>query len=192
MTRVEGVENVCVGEVTSAHGVRGHVKVKSFTANAEDFAAYGDLKDSSGNRSFHVEITGRIKDQFLVKIKGVDDRNAAEALRGTELFISRSQLPETAAGEFYYADLIGMTAKSPDGTVLGIVKAVYNFGAGDMLEIRKSDSDTEFVGFTDRTVPFVDLKSRTMTVIVPVSVEACSESGQAAFENGGLEGVVVK
>lgn len=177
-------ENVCVGVITSVHGVRGNVKVKSFTANAEDFAAYGELKDASGKRSLHVTVTGRIKDQFLVKVKGVDDRNAAEALRGMKLFVSRSQLPETAEGEFYYADLVGMTAKSSDGTVLGIVKAIYNFGAGDMLEIEKPDSDTEFVGFTNETVPFVNLKSRELTVEMPDFVEVKPEGSDSELRNG--------
>ncbi len=180
-------ENVCVGVITAAHGVRGFVKVKSFTANAEDFAAYGDLRDASGKRCLSVEIAGRIKDCFLVKIRGVNDRNSAEALRGTELFVSRSQLPETAEGEFYYADLVGMTAKSPDGTVLGVVKAIYNFGAGDMLEIEKPDSDTEFVGFTNKTVPAVNLKARELTVEMPDFVEVKPDGSDSELRSGAEE-----
>ncbi|CCZ21289.1 ribosome maturation factor RimM [Acetobacter sp. CAG:977] len=183
MTVASEHENVCVGVITSVHGVRGNVKVKSYTANAEDFASYGELRDASGKHCLNVEITGRIKDQFLVKVKGVNDRNAAEALRGMKLFVSRSRLPETAAGEFYYADLIGMVAKTPDGKVLGTVKAIYNFGAGDMLEIEKPDSDTEFVGFTDRTVPCVDLQKRELTVDMPDMVEADAEDEGAVSDD---------
>ena len=168
----ERENRICVGVITTAHGVRGLVKVKSFTRNAADFAAFGKLSDASAKRSFKVEIVGSNKDLFLVKIDGVTDRNAAEALRGTELFVSRSQLPETAQNEFYYADLIGMTAKSPDGNVLGKVMAVYNFGAGDMLEIEGVE---DFISFCKQNVPEVDLKTREMTVSLPESVEAKPE-----------------
>ncbi|MBR1778763.1 MAG: 16S rRNA processing protein RimM [Alphaproteobacteria bacterium] len=163
---------VCVGVITTAHGVRGLVKVKSFTQNAADFAAFGALSDASAKRSFNVQIVGSNKDLFLVQIDGVTDRNAAEALRGTELFVARSQLPETAQDEFYYADLIGMTARTPDGKVLGTVKAMYNFGAGDMLEINGVE---DFISFSKQNIPDVDLKNRVITVCLPESVEAKPE-----------------
>ena len=168
----ERENRICVGVITTAHGVRGWVKVKSFTRNAADFAAFGELSDASAKRSFKVEIVGKNKDLFLVRIDGVTDRNAAEALRGTELFVSRSQLPETAQNEFYYADLIGMTAKSPEGRVLGKVAAVYNFGAGDMLEIEGVE---DYISFSQQNVPEVDVKARVMTVCMPESVEAKPE-----------------
>ena len=163
---------VCVGVITTAHGVRGLVKVKSFTRNAADFAAFGELSDASAKRSFKVQIVGKNKDLFLVQIDSVTDRNAAEALRGTELFVSRSKLPETEQDEFYYADLVGMTAKSPEGNVLGKVAAVYNFGAGDMLEIEGVE---DFISFCQKNVPEVDVKNREMTVCLPESVEAKPE-----------------
>ena len=173
MTGTSERENlVCVGAITTAHGVRGLVKVKSFTHNAADFATFGVLCDASAKRSFKVDIVGKNKDLFLVQIDGVTDRNAAEALRGTELFVSRSQLPETLEDEFYYADLVGMTAKSPEGKVLGKVAAVYNFGAGDMLEIEGVE---DFISFCKQNVPEVDLKAREMTVCLPESVEAKPE-----------------
>ena len=163
---------VCVGVITTAHGVRGLVKVKSFTRNAADFAIFGSLCDASAKRSFKVAIVGKNKDLFLVQIDGVTDRNAAEALRGTELFVPRSKLPETVENEFYYADLVGMTAKSPEGSVLGKVVAVYNFGAGDMLEIEGVE---DFISFCQQNVPEVDLKNREMIVRLPQSVEARPE-----------------
>ena len=163
---------VRVGVITTAHGVRGLVKVKSFTRNAVDFATFGSLCDASAKRSFKVAIVGKNKDLFLVQIDGVTDRNAAEALRGTELFVPRSKLPETVENEFYYADLVGMTAKSPEGSVLGKVAAVYNFGAGDMLEIEGVE---DFISFCQQNVPEVDLKNREMIVRLPQSVEARPE-----------------
>ena len=164
---------VCVGVITTAHGVRGNVKVKSFTRNATDFAAFGPLCDASEKRSFKVKIVGKNKDLFLVQIDGVTDRNAAEALRGTELFVRRSELPETEQNEFYYVDLIGMTVKSPQGSVLGTVKAVYNFGAGDMLEIEGVE---DFISFCRQNVPEIDVENREMVVCVPESVEAKPEA----------------
>lgn len=172
MTAAERDEKICVGVITSAHGVRGHVKVRSFTAYAPDFAAYGDLKDASGTHSYAVKIVGELKDQFLVGINGVNDRNAAEQLRGVKLYIERSRLPETAEDEFYYADLIGMAVETPQGETIGSVAAVYNFGAGDVLEVKRPDSSTEFVSFTRQTVPAVDVESRVLTVCMPETVEA--------------------
>ncbi len=167
---------VCVGVITTVHGVRGNVKVKSFTRKASDFATFGTLSDRSGKRHFNVKIIGESKGVFLVQIDGVTDRTAAESLRGTELYVSRSKLPETAKDEFYYTDLIGMTAKAPDGKVLGTVKAVYNFGAGDMLEI---DKVQDFVSFTQDNIPEVDLNNRVMTVCLPNSVEAKPEKPES-------------
>lgn len=172
MTHSDEHQLVCVGVITTVHGVHGNVKVKSFTHNAADFAAYGELQDAFGKRSFKVAVVGEIKDQFLVKIDGVTDRNQAEALRGTELFVLREKLPQTAEDEFYYADLIGMTAKTPEGEVIGTVKAVYNFGAGDVLEI---ENDPDFIVFSNETVPTVDLKERFLIVRRPSSVEAKPE-----------------
>lgn len=167
---------ICVGVITTVHGVRGNVKVKSFTRNAADFAGFGPLCDASGRRSFNVEIVGESKGVFLARIDGVTDRTAAEALRGTELYVSRDKLPETAENEFYYADLIGLTAKTSDGKILGRIKAVYNFGAGDMLEI---DGVEDFVSFSQKNVPDVDLKNKTVTVCMPQSVEAKPEKPES-------------
>ena len=175
---VSGERNnlVCVGVITTVHGVRGNVKVKSFTQKAADFAGFGALCDAAGKRSFNVKIIGESKGIFLVQIDGITDRTAAEALRGTELYVSRDKLPETAENEFYYTDLVGMTAKSPDGKFLGQVKAVYNFGAGDMLEINGVD---DFVSFCDQNIPDVDLKNRVITVCLPLSVEAKPETTES-------------
>ena len=100
------------------------------------------------------------------------DRTAAEALRGTELYVPREKLPETDADEFYYVDLIGMTAKTPDGKILGKIAGVHNFGAGDMLEI---DGIDDFVSFSEKNVPAVDLKARVATICLPECVEVKPE-----------------
>ena len=180
MTKTAENGKVCVAMITTAHGVRGLVKVKSYTKQARDFASYGALSDESGRQSFNAEIVGQTGDLFLVRLDGISDRTAAEALRGVKLFVSRDSLPETADNEFYYADLIGMTAKTADGEILGKVKGVYNFGAGDMLEI---GSLADFLPFTDSVVPEVDVEHKTLTVVLPEFVEVKPEK-QDAEDNG--------
>lgn len=157
---------VCVAMITTAHGVKGQVKVKSYTKNPEDFAKYGALSD--GKKTFSVKVVGKIGDQFLVQLDTVKDRTAAEAMRGVKLYVDRSVLPELADGEFYYTDLIGLTAKTTDGKILGTVKAIHNFGAGDMLEIGES---VEFLSFTNETVPEIDLEHKILIVSLPDYVE---------------------
>lgn len=160
---------VCVGVITTVHGVRGNVKVKSFTQNAADFASFGTLSDASGKRSFKMKIVGELKDQFLAAVDGIKDRTQAETLRGVELFVDRSLLPQAEENEFYYADLIGLDAKTAEGEILGKVKAVFNFGAGDMLEI---ENVADFIPFSNQCVPDVDLKAGFLTVILPETVSA--------------------
>lgn len=157
---------ICVAMITTAHGVKGQVKVKSYTKNPEDFAKYGAVSD--GKKTFSVKVVGKIGDQFLVQLDTVKDRTAAEALRGVKLYVNRNVLPELAENEFYYADLIGLTAKTTDGKILGSVKAIHNFGAGDMLEIGES---VEFLSFTKETVPEIDFEHKTLIVHLPDYVE---------------------
>ncbi len=164
-------ELVCVASIATVHGIHGVVKVKSFTQNETDFASLGTLCDKQAKRFFDVEIVGQNKGLYLVKIDGINDRTTAEALRGVELFVERSQLPDLQEDEFYFQDLVGMTAKTPEGEVLGLVKAVYNFGAGDILEI---EGIADFVAFSEQNVPEIDMINKVMTVCLPQSVEVKS------------------
>ena len=125
-------ERVCLGAVVGVHGIRGEVKVKSFTEIDRDLGKYGDLENEDASRRFTVKVVGHSKDLLRVKIRGVDDRNTAETLIGTGLYISRTLLPELAEEEYYHADLIGLEARSTAGDKLGEVNAVYNFGAGEL------------------------------------------------------------
>ena len=161
---------LCVGIITGAHGVRGLVKLKSFTASPEDLTAYGPLSDQTGNRLFKLEILSRTKDQFLGRLSDVSDRTAAEGLKGTRLYVARAALPDPAEEEFYHADLIGLEAVGPDGDSLGKVKAVQNYGAGDFLEIAPATGPEILVPFTLAAVPEVDLKEgRVRVVMLPES-----------------------
>lgn len=173
---------VCVGVVTGAHGVRGLVRVKSFTEEPSDIAAYGPLGDAGDRRRFALEIVGTSKGVLLARIEGVADRDAAEALKGTELFVDRDALPQTGEDEYYHADLIGLPVFLPDGARYGTVRALHEFGAGDMIEIMLEDGGVSILSFTRAIVPVVDVKAERVVVSPPAMLDARGESG------GGPEG----
>jgi 16S rRNA processing protein RimM len=160
---------VCLGVVGAPHGVRGAVRVKSFTATPEDIARYGTLEDESGERHFTLRVTGAAKGDGMViaELAGVVDRDRAEALRGLRLYAPRAVLPPTGENEFYHADLVGLDVVLEDGTVLGTVIAVHDFGAGDMLEIAREAGPPALVPFTHAAVPVVDIAGRRVVVDPP-------------------------
>lgn len=177
---------VTLGAIVGAHGVRGLVRVKSFTQDQDDIAAYGSLKDVDGN-SYELTVTGRKKGLLLVRIAGIRDRNQAEALRGVELLIERDRLPEADEDEFYHADLIGLQADLAAGTHLGEVVAVQNFGAGDLLEIRREGSrETVLVPFNADVVPEIDLDGGRVLIDPPIGL--LEEKPEAADAEGFAEG----
>ncbi len=129
---------VCIAAVAAAHGLRGLVRLKSFTEAPGDCTAYGPLTNADGSRTFHCDALGMHKGQVLVGLEGVNDRTAAEALRGMRLYVLRDALPAPEdEDEFYHADLIGLAARLADGTEIGKVRAVYDFGAGVSLELSR-------------------------------------------------------
>jgi 16S rRNA processing protein RimM len=153
-----------LGVVIGAQGIRGEVKVKTFTAEPEALGDYGPLQDASATKTYPLKVLRLSKgDVVIARIKGVEDRNAAEALKGTELYVQRSALPQAGDGEFYFADLVGLTAMM-SGRVLGRVTAVHNYGAGDMLEVKTDSGRSAMVPFTDDAVPDVNLAAGTVTV----------------------------
>jgi 16S rRNA processing protein RimM len=131
---------VPVGVITGAHGVRGEVKLRSFTAEPEAIVRYNPLQTARGGS---VEITGLRGDKagFIARLKGVADRNAAEALRGTELLVDRARLPEPGEGEVYLADLVGAAVTDRDGKALGVVAGLANYGAGDLIDVKVAGRD---------------------------------------------------
>lgn len=126
---------VRVGVITGVRGIKGEVRIKSFTEVPEDVAAYGPVFDRTGERRFDLRVVGVQKGLVVARIKGVGDRNAAEALKRTELFIGRDQLPPPEEDEYYLADLEGLRAATVAGDDLGIVRGAYDFGAGAVLEL---------------------------------------------------------
>jgi 16S rRNA processing protein RimM len=158
---------VCVGVITGAQGVRGAVRIKSFTVQPEDVASYGPVADETGQRAFALRAVGRAKGVVIATIAGIADRDAAERLKGVRLYVARDKLPAPGEEEYYHADLIGLAAILPDGTVLGRVRAVHEYGAGDSLEVTRESGGTVIVPFTRAVVPEVDLAAGRLLVDPP-------------------------
>jgi 16S rRNA processing protein RimM len=161
---------ICLGIITGAHGIKGWVRVKSFTADPEAIADYGPLSDESGARRFALELVGAQKGVLLARIKGVDDRNAAERLKGLRLYVRRAALPPPEDDEFYEADLIGLTATREDGALFGTIRAVNDFGAGASLEIEDPSGKMVLVPFTNAAVPVVDIANKRVVVVPPTGL----------------------
>jgi 16S rRNA processing protein RimM len=160
-------DKVLAGVVTGAHGIKGEVKLKSFTADPKAIAAYGPLLGSNGER-FEIERLRAQKDGFIAVLKSVGDRNKAEALKGVELFVPRQQLPAPEDDEVYIHDLIGAKAVTANGEDFGTVIAVPNFGAGDLLEIsRAGKAETVLVPFAEEYVPAIDLEKNEIVLDLP-------------------------
>jgi 16S rRNA processing protein RimM len=151
-------ERVLLGLVLAPHSVTGAVRIKSFTAKPEEIARYGPLEDESGERRFELALVGESKGVVLARLSGVEDRDAALSLRGLKLFLPRRALPQTTAEEYYHADLVGLSAVLRDGRAVGRVAAIYDFGAGDILEIAREGLPPLLVPFTRAVVPLVDLE----------------------------------
>jgi len=143
--------------IGAAHGIKGEVRVKSFTADPEALGDYGPLHTRDG-RIFEVLGIRPAGTVVVVRFKGVSDRTGAEALNGTELYVERDALPEADdADEFYYADLIGLAVRDMAGETIGKVAAIQNFGAGDILEIVHRGEPGVLVPFTAAAVPQIDV-----------------------------------
>lgn len=155
---------VCLAEITSPHGIRGAVKIKTFTEYSEDLFEYKTLRDGSGNIFKLKLFAPKHNDLLVVTVNGVTDRDGAESLRGTQLYVDRSELPETDADEFYYEDLVGLIVEDSVGTVLGEVLAVQNYGAGDFFDIKTPDSEILTLPFTKEAVPEVRLDDRKLII----------------------------
>jgi 16S rRNA processing protein RimM len=161
-------DRVLMGAIVGAHGVRGQVRVKSFAAAAKDIASYGPLEDARG-RAYTLTVKGGADDIVIASIDGVTDRDQAEKLKGTELFVRRDALPAPEDGAFYHADLVGLDVRLKDGTAFGTVRAVHDFGAGDSLEIARTDGDV-MVPFTKAAVPVVDIAGGFIVLDPPVGL----------------------
>ncbi len=170
---------VCLGRIVAAHGVQGWVGIETYTEQPEEVAAYGTLRDERGTREFEVADMRMGPKGILVRLDGVSDRNQAEALKGTRLYVPRARLPKIREKDAYYhADLIGLAAERTDGSALGRVVAVQNFGAGDLLEIKvEGEKDTVLVPFTKEIVPEVDMAGGRVVVDPPAGLLEAATPG---------------
>lgn len=151
-------ERICVGGISGSYGVHGELRIKSFCAQPDDIETYSPLTSEDGTRSFALALIRPMKNGFVARIADVATKEEADALRGTQLFARRDQLPTLPDDEYYYSDLTGLDVFDTGGTVLGTVKSVQNHGAGDLLEVQlPGQSDTVLVPFTQAVVPTVDL-----------------------------------
>ncbi len=175
---------VLMGRIAGAHGLRGELLVRTFTETPDGIAAYGALCDREGTRHFRLTVVRETAKGVIARVAGVSDRTAAEALRGTELYVPRARLPAPDAGSYYYEDLAGLAAVAPDGQRLGRIVGVANYGAGDLLEVRlEGRKATELVPFADPFVPEVDVVGGR--VVIDMSLVApASEDGAPDMEAG--------
>lgn len=159
---------ILLGQIAGAHGIRGDVLITTYTGAPADITTYGPLTDEAGQRTFVVAVRRATPKGVIAHIEGVEDRTAAEALKGARLYVDRGQLPATIADEFYHADLIGLAAVAPDGSTVGTVTAVRNYGAGDLIEITYAESRrTEMIPFNATFVREVDADAKRIVIELP-------------------------
>src|SRR3990170_5335209 len=160
-------DQVLVGVIVGAHGIKGEVKLKSFTSDPSSIGRYGPLQSSSGQR-FEISKLKAAKDDFIASLKTVTDRNEAEALKGTELFVARQKLPKLKTNETYAHDLMGLDVVLENGSKLGRLVGMPNYGAGDLLEVAvDGNSETVLIPFTNAFVPQDDFSSGRIVVNLP-------------------------
>jgi len=167
-------QRICVARVGAPHGVRGDVKLWSFTGDRLAVADYGAMETADGKRTLEIETLRPAGEFFVARFKGVTDRDAAEKLRNVELYVARDRLPPIEADdEFYVTDLVGLAAHDPSGARIGDIVSVQNFGAGDLIELKLDGArDTVFVPFTEATVPQVDIVGGKVVIDRPDEVDA--------------------
>jgi 16S rRNA processing protein RimM len=165
------VTQICVARIGAPHGVRGAVKLWTFTEDPLAVMDYGPLKTKDGARAFEVTNAREAKGHLVATLKGVASREDAERLNGVELYIPRDSLPETEDDEYYHADLIGLAAVTAEDQPIGRVVAIHNFGAGDIIEIAPASGNTLLLPFTNAVVPTVDIKGGRVVIEMPGEIE---------------------
>jgi 16S rRNA processing protein RimM len=162
---------ICVARIGAAHGVRGAVKLWTFTEDPLAVQRYGPLMTKDGARQFEVTHAREARDHLVATLKGIATRDEAERLNGIELYVAREKLPATDDDEYYHADLIGLAAVTTADAPLGRVVAIHNFGAGDIIEIAPPHGATMLLPFTNAVVPTVDLAGGRVVIELPEEIE---------------------
>ncbi len=158
-----------LGVISGTHGIKGQVKIRSFTSDPADITSYGDLSDKSG-KIYRLTITGQNKDTLIASVEGITNRDDAEKLRNIELYVARSALPAPEENEYYHEDLIGLEVFTQENTLYGHVISINNFGAGDITEIQLVSGDEEFQPFNKATFPVIDIKNGRLMIAPPENV----------------------
>lgn len=168
----EGAKRVCLGRAIGARGLKGEVRIKTFTEDPLAISSYGPLQDEAGTRQFELSNVKAAKDGVVARLKGVTTREDADALKGVEFYVDRDRLPDMGDDStFYYEDLIGLVAINENGSALGQVVAVQNFGAGDLLEVRPATGGaTVLVPFTQEIVPDIDREAGWLLMLAPEGI----------------------
>ena len=170
MTIAADKKQICVGVIVGSHGLRGLVKIKSFMVVSEDIVVHGPLTDKNGKRSFVLELVSSSKKGLVAKLEGVTTRDASEALKGLELYLSRDLLPNLKEDEFYYSDLIGLVVENTNGEIVGTVSMVDNYGAGEIIEVDLREGGTAMYRMSLGVIPEIDLKNGRIVVNSPTEV----------------------
>lgn len=169
---MSGKDRVLLGDIGAAHGLKGEVRLRSFTETPAAIAGYGPLEDETGTKKIEIDSVRPGPKGLIAKVKGVATREAAEALTGTKLYVPRDRLPEADKDEYYHSDLIGLRAFDAYEVEIGTVVAVHNFGAGDIIEVKLlGGGDNLLLPFTDATVPEIDTEERRITLVLPETDE---------------------
>ena len=169
---MSGKDRVLLGDIGAAHGLKGEVRLRSFTQTPAAIVEYGSLEDETGANTIEIASIRPGPKGLIARIKGVTTREGAEALTGTKLYVPRERLPEAEEGAWYHSDLIGLAAYDAFEIQIGTVVAVHNFGAGDIIEVKLTDhEDTLLLPFTDATVPEIDTEERRITLVLPETDE---------------------
>ncbi len=172
-------ELIELGAITNAHGIKGDVTIKPFGKDLSSLLDYGPVRDKSGQQAFTIlSLRHSKKDLYVARIKEITNRNQAEEIKGTELYIERSKLPEPEEDEFYYRDLIGLSVKLETGEKWGKVIAVEDYGAGDIIEIMPQNSQKSvYFSFTKDIIPTISLKEGYLILIPPHEEIVTGEDG---------------
>jgi len=167
-----------IATVAAAHGIGGEVRLKVFLEDKDSFESLAPFTDVSGNDLGSLQIRGQSKDQLIVRMAGTNNRDAAEALKGLNLFIPRDRLPEPEdEDEFYYEDLIGLNVEE-DGKTIGTIKSVRDHGAGDLVEIEFLNGKTDYFAFSKANFPAIRIKQGHVTFVRPSEVVSQDEKGK--------------
>jgi len=159
-------ERVLIGAITGPHGVRGAFKVKSFAAHPADLLAYGPIMLADG-QLLELSMTGRQKELLICTASSVCDRDQAASLRGVQLFVARSALPDLAEDELYHADLMGCQVVDINSSPLGAAVGFHDFGAGQLIEVKPEQGDTIFLPFAGSAIAGIDLEQQQIRLAVP-------------------------